>query len=394
MGQSVHSARWIQQIVDTGWDIHLFDFLEAGVCPEMPHISTYTVHPPPTALTGKIVSHSSYPFRRGAGFVKRRLPEFVQSFFFKPRVSEFVKLYRELQPDIVHSLEMQNESYPLLEAKQILGEKFTAPWVYSSWGSDIYYYQNKPEHRDRIKAVLEACDYHIADCTRDVVLAKDFGFCGETLGVFPVSGCFDVNWARQFIAIDRPSQRRSIALKGYQHEHGRALTALEALRQNAGALSGYTLEVYLPVESVVESARELALTSGVELKILEQTLNVEILKLLGRSRVGLALSISDGTPNTLLEEMIMGAFPVQSDTVSTAEWIDNGVNGLLVPPEDPAATGRAILRALADDDMVDSAADLNKQLMLKRVDKSVNQAKIVQLYEDVYNESRASIRKR
>ena len=42
----------------------------------------------------------------------------------------------------------------------------------------------------------------------------------------------------------------------------------------------------------------------------------------------------------------MGAFPIQSNTSCLKEWIENEKTGLLVPPNDPAATGRAISHLL------------------------------------------------
>src|SRR5690606_4235496 len=112
--------------------------------------------------------------------------------------------------------------------------------------------------------------------------------------VFPTAGSYDVEELRSEITIDQPSRRRSIALKGYQHWQGRALLALEALRGCGEILSRYTLEIYLPVPSVVTAARDFAQTSGISLKIHEQSPNIEILRLFGRSRVGFSMSITDG----------------------------------------------------------------------------------------------------
>lgn len=389
MAQSIHTARWVKHLSDQGWDIHLFDFSESSVCPELEGVTTHTVHPPPKKTAKQNRSYSAYPFRRGAGFVKDRLPKAVGSFFFRSRVNAFVELYRSLRPDIVHSLEMQNESYPLLEARTILRDEFTAPWIYSSWGSDIYYYQDQPGHPDRIRAVLGACNYHIADCDRDVILAQAYGFAGDLLGVFPTAGSYDVKWAKGLASSAPPSKRRSIALKGYHHIHGRALVAIEALSEVKECLSDYTLEVYLAAPEVESAARELASVSGIKLKIVKQVPNSEIVSLMGRSRISVALSVSDGSPNSLLEAMMVGAFPIQSDTVSTAEWLDDGVNGFLVPPEEPGKTAAAIARALSDDALVDSAVTMNYDLMLNRVDTSINKPKIVELYKEVYRRSKA-----
>lgn len=52
---------------------------------------------------------------------------------------------------------------------------------------------------------------------------------------------------------------------------------------------------------------------------------------MGKSLIYIGNSDSDGMPNTMLEAIFMGAFPVQSNPGGvTAELIQHGVNGLLI----------------------------------------------------------------
>ena len=390
MAESVHTARWLRQISGEAWDLHLFDLIEGSVSAEIPSVHTYTVHPPPKGLAGRLNWRSDYPFRRGAGLIKTYSPPPLRKWMFPSRVETLANLIRELKPDIIHSLEMQNESYPLLEVKRSLGGYLGAPWIYSSWGSDIYYFRNFAEHREKIRAVLRSCDFHIADSARDVALAVENGFGGESLGVFPVTGSYDVEDMREFMAPGPVSTRRSIAVKGYEHWAGRALTALRALELCASHLRGYVIEIYLSDERVRSASLELSTRSGLDVRIIDKAENAEILKLFGRARIGIALSITDGTPSTMLESMIMGAFPIQSDTISTAEWIMHGENGFLVAPEDPEQIATAIRMALEDDDLVDTAAEINHLAMLRRIDRSILQPQITELYKKVYGSRTAN----
>jgi glycosyltransferase involved in cell wall biosynthesis len=109
---------------------------------------------------------------------------------------------------------------------------------------------------------------------------------------------------------------------------------------------------------------------------------------MGRSRIAIGISLSDGTPNAMLEAMIMGAFPIQSDTVSTREWIDHGVNGFIIPPEDPRALASAIKKALQDDGLVNRAADMNSNRMYESVDERILRPKIIADYERVVTDSK------
>ena len=85
----------------------------------------------------------------------------------------------------------------------------------------------------------------------------------------------------------------------------------------------------------------------------------------------------------MLEAMIMGAFPLQSDTESTAEWITNGINGMLAAPEDPLDIERAIRRALEDDVLMDRAAGINFQTVSEKLDIDVVKPKIIQMYKSI-----------
>lgn len=56
----------------------------------------------------------------------------------------------------------------------------------------------------------------------------------------------------------------------------------------------------------------------------------------------------DGLPNTVLEAMARGLAVVSTTLPSVAEAVDDGDQGLLVPPRDPAALAEAIARLLDD----------------------------------------------
>jgi len=57
-----------------------------------------------------------------------------------------------------------------------------------SWGSDLYLYQNKNQHRKKIKEVLAELNYFFSDNQRDVDLAKALGFHQLVSGIFPGGG--------------------------------------------------------------------------------------------------------------------------------------------------------------------------------------------------------------
>jgi glycosyltransferase involved in cell wall biosynthesis len=141
--------------------------------------------------------------------------------------------------------------------------------------------------------------------------------------------------------------------------------------------------VYSAAPEVAAAADDLKRVCGVQATVLPPSLHSDILRLLGRSRIAIGLGMSDGSPNTLLEAMIMGAFPIQSDTISTGEWIESGKNGFLVPPEDPEEVAVAIRRALSDAALVEHAAEINTHIADERLDRECIRSEVVSLYKQV-----------
>jgi glycosyltransferase involved in cell wall biosynthesis len=94
-------------------------------------------------------------------------------------------------------------------------------------------------------------------------------------------------------------------------------------------------------------------------------------------------AIHDGTPNSLIEGMACGCFPVAGDLESIREWITHGQNGLLVNPNDPQSIADAILLGLEREDLRRDAAGLNANIISARADYGVNMERVVEWYEAV-----------
>ncbi len=97
----------------------------------------------------------------------------------------------------------------------------------------------------------------------------------------------------------------------------------------------------------------------------------------------IGLSISDGISTSMLEALVMGAFPIQSYTACADEWLIHGQTGLIVPPEETPAVAAAIHRALTDDALVDQAAERNAELARQKLDNRVIRPQVIQFYEQV-----------
>ncbi|HVF70004.1 MAG TPA: glycosyltransferase [Chthoniobacterales bacterium] len=76
------------------------------------------------------------------------------------------------------------------------------------------------------------------------------------------------------------------------------------------------------------------------------------LALLAEADVLVCPSRDETMPITILEAMSLGKAVVSTEVGGIADWLRDGSNGLLVPPEDPAALAAAIARCLTDAKLV------------------------------------------
>ena len=95
----------------------------------------------------------------------------------------------------------------------------------------------------------------------------------------------------------------------------------------------------------------------------------------------------EGTPLAVLEWMSAGKAIVATRVGGIPEVIDDGVEGLLVPPGDPASLARAVRRLLDDPDQRErlGSAARRRQQAFFRLDQTT--AVLQQLYEDLYRGS-------
>jgi glycosyltransferase involved in cell wall biosynthesis len=394
MPNSVHAARWINQISDRGWDIRLYPSIDLfssapeRIHPELRNITVYGVSASrPEGLDPSVRLRGVWPQRKGSGLISYLALRY-KALSFSPWA--LAGMIRWLKPDIVHSMEIQHAGYLTLAAREVLKGKFP-PWIVTNWGSDIYLYGRLSEHQQKIKAVMSACDYYDSECHRDVELAKQFGFKGEVFPVLPNTGGFDLQQARQLRQPGPTSARRLIALKGYQGWAYRALVGLRAIELCADVLKekGYRIAIYLANPETKIAAELLAKSSGLPIDIIPHVPHEEMLRLHGRARVSIGLSISDALSTSALEAMVMGSFPIQSNTSCLGELVQDGESGMLVHPEDPEAVAAALRRAIADEELVDRAAEINARIAAEHLDRSVVRPQVVQMYERIAAQARS-----
>jgi glycosyltransferase involved in cell wall biosynthesis len=380
MNDSVHTARWISQIADQGWELYLFPVQQRHPHPMLRNITLFGSTIRRARYLDKSVHYlrrSSLPFYRDVQIGLR-----THHASTKHKEAALLRVIRCIKPDIIHTLEFQHAGYMALNAKKSIKNKFPT-WIATNWGSDIFYFGKLAEHQQPIRAVLQNCDYYSCECQRDIQLARKMGFQGQVLPLWPNAGGLKLEHAVSFRQPGPVSNRKAIILKGYQGQFGRALVAFQAFRLCQKILTDYTIVVYSASEETSAAARLFMRETGIAVQIVPRSTHEEILSIFGKARIYVGLSVSDGISTSLLEAMVLGAFPIQSCTACADEWITEGQSGLIVPPEDPTAIAAAIRLAVADDTLVDRAAVINARTAAERLDYFAIKPQVIKMYRDI-----------
>ena len=143
--------------------------------------------------------------------------------------------------------------------------------------------------------------------------------------------------------------------------------------------------------SYLQACRDLVARRGLERNVrFEGTIpNHELPGRIRRSRV-LAVPSVWGEPLgiVVLEGLACGVPVVASRVGGIPELIDEGRTGILVPPADPDALGRALLSALQDDSLQERAATEGPETIARRHTRSAVSASLQSIYRRTLDEPR------
>ncbi len=371
--QYIHSSRWINQLKDTHHEVFLFDCLDREIHEDLRWTNYYE------NWSGRKIKYI-----KGEKFLKKKLPKLYDKIEPNLKITAAEKLteiIKEIQPDFVHSLEMQSQTYPLLKVR----ENLEFVWGYFCWGSDLFLYRNDSYHKSKIQKVLSKLDYVFTDNSRDVSLATSNGFTGTSFANLPGGGGYEVEDLQMY---SQPLELRNLILiKGYDHWVGKSMQVLAALELIVDTIEDYKIYVYSAHDHVVEKIKELNAAHDLDIQYSsrhQEILHDDLLKKFGKALIAVGNSVSDGIPNTLLEAIVLGAFPIQSNPGGvTEDYIEEGTNGFLIQdPMNPEEIASKIKAALNDGALLENAWKINK-VKSQELSREKVQEKVINIYQKI-----------
>ncbi len=279
-----------------------------------------------------------------------------------------------VRPDLVHAMRIPFEGMLAADAYQ------GTPLLVSIWGNDFTLHAPSTwlmGHYTRW--TMQVADALHADCWRDIRLAREWGFATKrpTL-VIPSNGGIrkDVFFSPENL-VDAPVVINPRGFRAYVRNDvffksiPLVLKEVPDARFLCASMAGEL--------QALQWIEELGIGHAVEL--LAPMPNAQMAKAYRRAAVLVSPSIHDGTPNSLLEGMACGCFPVAGDLESIREWITDGENGLLTDATDPGRLAESMIRALKNKDLREQAAGLNAKHITDRAEYNTCMSQALSFYK-------------
>jgi glycosyltransferase involved in cell wall biosynthesis len=281
-----------------------------------------------------------------------------------------------VKPDLIHAMRIPYEG--MLAADAYTG----IPLVVSIWGNDFTLHAPSTRLMSHYtRWAMQVADALHADCQRDVRLAREWGFGeekpdlvapgngGVRTDIFhpptrPVEGPIIIN-PRGF----RPYVRNDVFF--------RAIPLVLEKQPNAEFIFALMAGELQALQWIDE------LKIGQAVELLPPLSHSQMAGVFRRAQIVASPSIHDGTPNSLLEGIACGCFPIAGDLESIREWITSDKNGLLFDSNDSHSIANSIMSALENKNLRQKAADLNQNMITARAEYRHNMQRVEEFYRKV-----------
>lgn len=389
-GRSPIATNWIRYFVEHGDEVYLASTFACQ--PEMdltgleiiPVAFSGTKRPSSTAPASRTTSSGStgtLALHRAQGSVPLGVRTAIRHYLGPLTIARAAKKLRALidrvQPDLIHAMRIPYEG--MLAADAYAGQHRL---LVSVWGNDFTLHAPSTRlMRHYTRWTMQVADALHADCQRDIRLAQEWGFAPKrpTL-VTPGNGGIraDIFYApdtlvKEPVVINPRGFRAYVRNDVFFKSIPLVLKEVPDARFLCTSMAGES--------QALRWIEDLDIGRAVEL--LDPVPYTQMADLYRKAAVLVSPSVHDGTPNSLLEGMACGCFPVAGDLESIREWITHGENGLLADATDPARLAEAILRALKHSDLRERAAGLNAKRIAMDADYQSCMRKVNVFYKNL-----------
>lgn len=286
-------------------------------------------------------------------------------------------------PDLIHAGWIQTSGF-------LAAISGFHPFLLMPWGSDIIHFsKNCLRNRLITYFTIHRADMITCDCEYEKrIIVDDFHYPANR--VFPMPWAVDFRFFNQDVrdpglkkAIGMEDKKILLMMRIFRPEYGiedfiRALPLVRRENSDARAI----LIGYGPLEKQLKAlASDLGLDDFIYWPgYLPQS---EIVKYMNISDIYISTSLRDGSSSSLLEAMACGLPVIVSDIPGNLEWIEDGVNGLIVRRSDHNSVASGINRLLKEAALRKEMSETNARKIKERADFEKNFLKLDNIYREL-----------
>ncbi len=291
------------------------------------------------------------------------------------------------KPDIIHTLGFAPAGFLFAKLHIEMKKEQHYTWIHTSRGGpELTLNHLLNEYRPRLLEVLRSCDRFIADNHVNYSLAISLGLAKEktsSLGIVPGTGGVDIE-ALSALRKEQPSRSRIIVYpKAYECPASKALPVFEAFRIAWEQIRPCKIILTALVPETLLWFRTLPQELQDSCILYDRIPRKELLAHLASARIMLAPSLSDGIPNTVYEAMACGTFPIISPLETFGTLFAEVENVLFARNLYPQEIADALITAMNNDELVDTASVNNKKLITTIADRRTIAEKVFNYYNSV-----------
>ncbi len=354
---SIHTQKWLKLFQKRGHEIHLiyFDYLLKPV--QQPKIKGVHYHRIP------FITHE------------------FRSLFFAFEIMALLRIIKKIKPDIIHAHYISHYYCWYLSWIDF------HPFVVSVLGSDVLQHPDEsPSLKKRIKTVLKTAD--IIHVHSNVLLDTVLNFGAPHDRVRKIVWGLDLELFKP--DLDKIEMRKQLKLKGEQ---------IVICTRNFEPV--YDVETFIKaipmvinecsnVKFVIKghgSLKDKLVNLTKQLGISDHVTFVgfgpysEVPLFLSAADIYVSTSLSEGGSISLWEAMASGLPVVVTNLPANTEWIQDGINGFIVPTKDHKLLAKRIIELLKDKNKQKQFSEKNIELARKMLDQN----NMVNQIEEIYS---------
>jgi len=349
-GESIHTKRWLEYFIKVGHEVHLISF-------NNPSINGIKFH--------KITTH---------------FPNLKFRYLFI--LNQVKKMIRKINPDVLHS------HYVLTNGFLGAYSGFH-PFVVSVWGSDVLVSTNSRIYRWMVKFALKRTD--LVTCDAEHIKEPLMKLGASPKKIILIYYGTDI---KKFNPKQRSKELRE-RLRIFDSPMIISLRNLELIYDIKSLIASIPLVLkkipetkFVIVGNGSQEAglKRLAKSLGISnsIRFVGMIPNDEVPIYLASADVYVSTSLSDaGLASSTAEAMACELPVIITDFGDNRKWVEDGINGFLIPTKDPESLAKNIIYLLENKDIRIKFGKINRKIVKERLDYYKEMERMERFYKNL-----------